>query len=219
MAEERKWQRVDAAFAFLSAKAKAAAPFSLDEIIEATGWTESSVRTYLTERWRAFTTRADDKWLVGTKFLRLTREAFRAHHSQTSAGLERLYDALVEKSIAAAISAIEVYNKPDFRYRAENFAALMTNAWELLLKARILLDNDDQLDVLFARDKNGEPMKSKSGANRTITILAAAKTLRTAGVVNDNLLARSSASRHGPSRRRRIAARPSNPSRSHSKTS
>src|SRR5208283_3351467 len=41
---------------------------------------------------------------------------------------------LVEKAIDAAISAIEVYNKPRFRYREETFAILMLNAWELLLK-------------------------------------------------------------------------------------
>ena len=36
------------------------------------------------------------------------------------------------------LSAIEVYNKPDFAYREETFAVLAVNAWELLLKARIL---------------------------------------------------------------------------------
>ena len=44
----------------------------------------------------------------------------------------------VEKSVGAALSAIEIYNKPDFKYREETFAILMINAWELLLKARII---------------------------------------------------------------------------------
>jgi hypothetical protein len=47
------------------------------------------------------------------------------------------YAQLVDKAIEAAISAIEIYNKPGFRYREETFAILMLNAWELLLKARI----------------------------------------------------------------------------------
>jgi hypothetical protein len=42
---------------------------------------------------------------------------------------------LSEKSILAAVAAIEIYNKPDFHYREEAFALLATNAWELLLKA------------------------------------------------------------------------------------
>ena len=37
------------------------------------------------------------------------------------------------------IAAIEVYNKPDFKYRDESFAILAINAWELLIKARWLM--------------------------------------------------------------------------------
>lgn len=32
---------------------------------------------------------------------------------------------ILEKSVHAALSAIEVYNKPDFKYREETFAILM----------------------------------------------------------------------------------------------
>ena len=46
----------------------------------------------------------------------------------------------VEKSVGAALSAIEIYNKPDFKYREETFAILMINSWELLLKAKIRLN-------------------------------------------------------------------------------
>jgi len=45
--------------------------------------------------------------------------------------------ALVDKSVDACLAAIEIYNKPDFRYREETFSILMLNAWELLLKARV----------------------------------------------------------------------------------
>lgn len=45
---------------------------------------------------------------------------------------------LAEKSLDAMLAAIEVYNKPNFGYREETFAILAVNAWELLLKARIL---------------------------------------------------------------------------------
>jgi len=36
------------------------------------------------------------------------------------------------------LSAIEIYNKPNFSYREETFAILAVNAWELLLKAVLL---------------------------------------------------------------------------------
>ena len=43
------------------------------------------------------------------------------------------------------LSAIEVYNKPSFLYREDTFAVLAINAWELLLKARLLQINDNKL--------------------------------------------------------------------------
>jgi hypothetical protein len=39
------------------------------------------------------------------------------------------------------LAAIELYNKPDFRYREEAFAVLALNAWELLLKAKLLAES------------------------------------------------------------------------------
>ena len=45
---------------------------------------------------------------------------------------------MLDKSIAAMLAAIEVYNKPTFSFREEAFSILAVNAWELLFKARIL---------------------------------------------------------------------------------
>lgn len=59
---------------------------------------------------------------------------------------------LSEKSISAAISAIEIYNKPDFSYREEAFSLLMVNAWELLLKAKWLADRNEDVSTLYIVD-------------------------------------------------------------------
>lgn len=73
---------------------------------------------------------------------------------------------LVEKSVQAAVSAIELYNKPDFRYREECFAILMSNAWELLFKAKALKDGGENLDAIRETEnrKNVE-----TGAIETVT--------------------------------------------------
>lgn len=47
-------------------------------------------------------------------------------------------DRLVEKAEAAMVAAVEIYNKPLFPYRAETFAILALNAWELLAKAQLV---------------------------------------------------------------------------------
>lgn len=60
---------------------------------------------------------------------------------------------LLNKSIAAMISAIEVYNKPDYKYREETFAILSLNAWELLLKAFILSQTENDVRRLYVYHK------------------------------------------------------------------
>ena len=74
---------------------------------------------------------------------------------------------LSEKSIHAAVAAIEIYNKPDFHYREEAFALLITNAWELLLKAKWLLDHGEIITSLYEYDRNADgsttPRTGRSG--------------------------------------------------------
>jgi hypothetical protein len=59
---------------------------------------------------------------------------------------------LLRNAEAALISAIEIYNKPSFTYREETFAILALNAWELLLKAKLLdaKKNDSRCLYIYA---------------------------------------------------------------------
>ena len=85
---------------------------------------------------------------------------------------------LVEKSEAAMISAIEIYNKPDYKYREETFALLAVNAWELLLKAKLAHEKKigDLFEFEYPNKKNGERSKKKvlkrnrSGNPQTLSI-------------------------------------------------
>ena len=56
---------------------------------------------------------------------------------------------ILDKSIDAIIAAIEVYNKPSFSYREEAFSILTVNAWELLLKARILQLDRNRISAII----------------------------------------------------------------------
>lgn len=73
--------------------------------------------------------------------------------------------SLLDKSVAAMLSAIEIYNKPDFKYREETFAVLAINAWELLLKAKILHLSSNKISSLlvyeYKENKDGTKSKKK----------------------------------------------------------
>lgn len=66
---------------------------------------------------------------------------------------------LAHKSVQAAISAIEIYNKPNFTYREEAFALLMTNAWELLLKSKWVADRQERAECLYVLVDDGRGAK------------------------------------------------------------
>ena len=70
---------------------------------------------------------------------------------------------LQKNAEAALISAIEIYNKPTFAYREETFAILALNAWELLLKAKLLALKGNKPSSLFVyyRKSAGNGQQSK----------------------------------------------------------
>ena len=98
------------------------------------------------------------------------------------------------------LSAIEIYNKPNFQYREETFAILAVNAWELLLKAIILRQNRYKLRSLYVLKphikKDGVKSatkklidKNRSGNPKTISILEAITILKSQKYLPSNLCA------------------------------
>lgn len=53
---------------------------------------------------------------------------------------KKLIKQLVDKSIEAFIIGLEIYNKPTIKYRIEGFSFFICNAWELMLKAKLIKD-------------------------------------------------------------------------------
>jgi hypothetical protein len=76
------------------------------------------------------------------------------------------------------LSAIEIYNKPNFSYREETFAILAVNAWELILKAYLLKKCSYKMENLYVMEfvlkLNGEKSTRKkpklNRANNPMTI-------------------------------------------------
>lgn len=81
------------------------------------------------------------------------------------------------------MASIELYNKPDFFYREECFSILAVNAWELLLKARILQLSANSLSSIAEFDspttkagkksKVRKKIKNRAGNVQTIGIFKA----------------------------------------------
>ena len=66
---------------------------------------------------------------------------------------ESTYSRLLEKSSEAFVLAIELYNRPSIKYRVEGFSFFICNAWELMLKAKLIKDRG--LDAVYYKDNQG----------------------------------------------------------------
>ena len=97
------------------------------------------------------------------------------------------YKKLVEKAIEASLAAVEIYNKPNIQYREETFSILMLNAWEILLKARMIqhtgkLQSIHELQPVYKKDGSKSNRKktklNRSGNPNTIGLQRAANLVR-----------------------------------------
>lgn len=175
--------KADLAFSFFKQMKREGKLFDFCDIEQATGWSRASVRTYFSKKWGSILTKNEDGIFVNDKFDNFTAKSFKQHHSQTEAINKFFFNALLNKAVSASVTAIEVYNKPDFKFREESFSILMVNAWELLLKARILQLNNDNKDSIYVKSK-GDVVLSNSGNPKTITITKAVSVLQSNGEIN-----------------------------------
>ncbi len=74
----------------------------------------------------------------------------------------KLSKILIEKSRESFLLALELYNKPTIGYRAESFSILFSNAWELMLKAYLLQQNNGKRTVIFKRKQKNRRRESIS---------------------------------------------------------
>ncbi|HBC8788884.1 TPA: DUF3644 domain-containing protein [Citrobacter braakii] len=175
--------KVELAFSFFTKMKREGKLFDFCDIEQATGWSRASVRTYFSKKWGGILTKNEDGIFVNSKFDNFTLKSFKQHHSQTETTNKFFFNILLDKAVTASVTAIEVYNKPDFKFREESFSILMVNAWELLLKARLLQLNNDNLDSIYFKSK-GETVLSPSGNPKTISISKAVSLLQSNGEIN-----------------------------------
>ena len=68
---------------------------------------------------------------------------------------------MLENSIEAYVMALETINRLSIKYRVETFTYLVCNAWELMLKAKIITDAGDKKSIYYKKEK-GQPRRSLS---------------------------------------------------------
>ncbi len=137
-------------------------PFSLDELVEATGYKLSTLKTYTTKRLRGTLIFEDEQGLLTCRgALAITPEAFLRRLDQRRATSElsaedRLVDDLCARSHEHLLLALTLYHRPGARSGVEVFCHHIGRAWTLLLLAALVGDEPESVAALL-RGQLGDP--------------------------------------------------------------
>lgn len=117
--------------------------FTMDQLQVETGYTVGTLKAYIRNHLRnKFVFEQEPHEFAVLNFDEIRLEDFRYLMSQKDHDIitktSSLHVSLRNRSIQAFYNSIAIYNNPTFDYRIESFCILLCNAWELLLKARIV---------------------------------------------------------------------------------
>ena len=129
---------------------------SPEELAEKSGYTLSTVKTHYSKKLkdRFIFSDIDGQWSV-IGMLQTSNEDFISLMKQTNRPLaeteeQRITKLLIKKSKESFVVALESYNRPSLENRVEVFCILAINAWELILKSKIV--NNEGKDAIFRSD-------------------------------------------------------------------
>ncbi len=119
-----------------------AAKFDRKELAERTGYSEGTIGVYIRNKLRnTFVSDTDSGKLVARNISAVDFPTFNDFMSQKGKKARyqsNLFTTLRERSLQAFYNAISIYNNPIREYRVESFCILLSNSWEILLKARLI---------------------------------------------------------------------------------
>ncbi len=136
--------------------------FTLQELMDVTGWGESTVKTYLNKKWQKFVTPQEHGYVCkGIKAH--PEETFIQIHSQKTDPFTNVLrpqftpvvDTLIDKSREAAMLAIQTYNNPFMSFRVHGFIVQMIIAYTSLFHAIF----ERKATQYWYLESNGTPKK------------------------------------------------------------
>lgn len=96
---------------------------------------------------------------------------------------------MARTAVSALVAAVEIYNKPTVEYREQTFAVLVINAWEVLLKARIVQQNSNKLAAIIDREEGSRRyvFDDVTGGHSTVALNATLSTVSLPPSVKRNI--------------------------------
>lgn len=152
-------EKLEKSYYFFCEKESNRVSFKIDELINYTGWSKSTLTTYLSKKWAPYLTKKNEEYSVKginkytkDEYFRLMSQVQKNYIDPTKPRLELAVEVLVIKSRECAILALDIYNRPATLFKSEGFIVMIIIAWTSLLHAIFQKKGIDY----FYKDDNGE---------------------------------------------------------------
>ena len=134
--------KISKSYRFFIEKGLQGTPFTIQELIESTGWSISTVRTYFSKKWDKFITPKDGAYIVNgidkfseIEYSRMMSQANKNSQDPFKPELEIDTERNVVKAYESAMLAIDIYNRPATLFKSEGYIVMMIIAWTALFHA------------------------------------------------------------------------------------
>lgn len=155
---ESKLDKFRASYQFFLKMQTEGKSFLSEDIAEATGWSNSTVKTYRTKKWsdilkscpnKHFT--ADVSAYTEDAFVRMMSQNYKQSVEPFKPDLPEQVEELLVKARDSAILSIDIYNRPIAAFRSQGYIVMMIIAWTALFHAIYEADGIDY----FYKEKDG----------------------------------------------------------------
>ncbi|NLU23452.1 MAG: DUF3644 domain-containing protein [Clostridiales bacterium] len=150
MANDTKADKFRASYQFFLKMQNEGKTFSNDDIAEATGWSNSTIRTYRTKKWsdilipltnKRFS--ADVSAFTEEAYVRMMSQIYKQSVEPFKPELSEQVEEFVVKARDSAILSIDIYNRPIAAFRSQGYIVLMIIAWTSLFHAIYEMNGTD----------------------------------------------------------------------------
>jgi len=135
--------------------------FSITDIMSFTGWSKSTINTYMSKKWEGLVSKIGNLYFVNgvisyteEEFIRLMSQKNKLSSDPKKPILSTQIEGLVIKAREAAILSLDIYNRPVTTFRTPGFIVMIVIAWTSLLHA---IFERKGIDYIY-RDSDGEPI-------------------------------------------------------------
>lgn len=151
-------EKLKKSYSFFTERENEDKSFTFDELLDYTGWTESTLKTYLSKKWDRFLKKSNNRYFVSgvakyseVEYLRLMSQAQKYYEDPTKPRFEIETERLIIKAKESALLALDIYNRPATVFKSEGYIVMIIIAWTALLHAIFQKNGVDY----FYRDNDG----------------------------------------------------------------